>query len=94
MYSDEILYKDMLRSVTGFEFSAMEVEVHFKCMDAFTTLLNKNEESRSPDHPNRLFLYVVHAVSKHMFNKFQSPLLMIKKLEYIYKIFKVQCNRK
>ncbi|KAL8151499.1 hypothetical protein V2J09_021307 [Rumex salicifolius] len=53
---------DQRHGVTATEFSTMEIEVHYNCMDGWTTILNKNEEARSLRHPNRLFLYVTHLV--------------------------------
>ena len=61
---DEVLYKNESLEVTSADFATMEMEINSKCMNAWTTVLNKCEEARSPGHPNRLFLYVVYEASK------------------------------
>ena len=62
----EVLFKDDCISVSGLEFGFMDMDVHHKDIDAWSNVLNRNEQHRSTTNPNRLFMYVHHMVRKNI----------------------------
>ena len=62
--NSEPLFKHKSLKVYGMEL-AMDVDIHYKAIDAWSTILNTNEEVKSSNKPSRAFLYVYQMVSKN-----------------------------